>query len=80
MSEKLKISLKANFSLFEEMKFQKIVVFTNLGNTSSPDILRISLKLETCDMPEYHNIFMVRKTTDKLEIYGIFKVNFCCRY
>ena len=31
------------------------------------DILRISLKLETYDMPKYHNIFMVGKTTDKLE-------------
>ncbi len=29
--------------------------------------LRISLKQDTCDMPEYHNIFMALKTFDKLE-------------
>ncbi len=32
------------------------------------DILRISLKQKTCDMPEYHNIFMALKTFDKLEV------------
>jgi len=32
------------------MKLQKLVVFTNLGNTSSPDILRISPKRVTCDI------------------------------
>jgi hypothetical protein len=30
-------------------------------------VMRISLKLETCDMLEYHNIFKTSKTFDKLE-------------
>jgi len=38
----------------------------NIRISAGGDILRISLNLETCDMPEYHNIFMALKTFDKL--------------
>jgi len=68
LSEKLKISLKANFSLFEEMKLQKLVVFTNLGNTSSPDILRVHVFWPFYRYPWISQIFQRFKSTDLLEI------------
>jgi len=34
------------------------------------DILRISPKLTTCDMLEYHNFLAVNKNADKLEKYS----------
>jgi hypothetical protein len=41
----------------------KLVYFDIKPNTIRV-LMRVSLKLETCDMPEYHNIFMVLKTFD----------------
>ena len=35
--------------------------------------MRVSLKQETCDMPEYHNNFMVLKTFNILEIHQVLK-------
>ena len=44
----------------------------------STDILRISPKHGSCDMPEYHNIFMASKTLDKLEISVILEEQIYC--
>ena len=41
------------------------------------DILRISPKSESCDMPEYHNIFIALKTVDKFSV--LLKWQFLCR-
>jgi hypothetical protein len=38
------------------MKLQKLVGFTNLGNTSSPDILRIPQLWQFCRYENYHHL------------------------
>jgi len=53
-------SLKMSRKIALSARFQRVML--------SLDILRISLKLETCDIRKYHNIFIALKIFDKLEV------------
>ena len=58
------------------INFKKFsIAFYKTKYHESTDILRVSLNRATCDMPEYHNIFMASKTFDTLDIQMLYKIN-----